>query len=188
MTICNSSFYVAVAISLRARQPLEHLRHWLEQKIDIATISSHGSHLAQLVCGKAASILAEFDSLLSDSWWEVPVAQLECVGEQCKLRVLAFMLVVFYGSGFYWRIVQRVVEYPFRILLMLKSKQTAACPLRREVATEILKMDELHADVNIRKVRALFGTDLRYAARWGTCPMRLWTFILDVCFPNPQNL
>lgn len=118
----------------------------------------------------------DFDKMMDDPWWEKVVA-LAPAADQPILSKLAFKLVCFYAGAFHRRIVYPLQQYPYRIFLLIKSRKTCQCQLRRKIASEMLDMDEACAHINIRKMRAHFRPELRYVVKHGVCPTRLWTFV-----------
>jgi hypothetical protein len=66
----DHAFWLTVSIASLSRQPLNHHHHFVMTKLQRSELESLGNHQAQLCCGKADEIFAQFDHLLvaSDTW------------------------------------------------------------------------------------------------------------------------
>ena len=78
-----------------------------------------------------------------------------------------------HASQYSRRVCESLAEYPFRILLLIKSPQHVQCDLRRTIAEEILSGQSCDLHIVPRKIRRLFRDDLEFAARHGQLGPRL---------------
>eukprot|EP00959_Pyramimonas_sp_CCMP1952_P458439 9476613-Pyramimonas_sp.AAC.1 len=97
---------------------------------------------------------------------------------QKRLTELHWAVVLQNAAGFHRRVEEPVLRYPYRLFLLGKSMPSTDCPLRREVAREMLAPGaDLLLEVNARKVVYLYKACLEEAAGRGTCSSRLWSLL-----------
>ena len=80
------------------------------------------------------------------------------------------------ASAFERRIVAPLQSWPHRFLMLGKSADQVSCTLRRQIARELLETPANDLEINARKMKTTFQTDLLHAAHSG-----LLTGSLRVC-------
>ena len=165
-------FWKIIYMMTLIRPPCSHLSYFLKSQSS-SEVATAGGHLACLATGKAESIAAEFNEILTSSSW-----QSLCVGlgaeDACWLTNLAGQLTIFHAGAFDRRVVQKVLQFPFKLFHLITSQPQIKCVQRQAVARELLAAPGCELDVSTRKIRSFYGEDLRVAATSGYCGLRLW--------------
>lgn len=82
------------------------------------------------------------------------------------------------ASAFSRRILDPLIRFPYRLLLLGKNPDTSVCTCRIQVAKEILETKNL--EINAAKARDLFQADLQFAATQGILKGALRVFIRGI--------
>ena len=137
--ISDSRFWLMIEFAHKARGPLDRMHAWL-QKV-FADASINGYHVRRLVCGKAEALISQIEIELADSdmWWATHIALLP-PDDQIWVTHMNASSMLFYASSFHRRVVAMLLAWPYRMFLMRKAPPDDDCPLRRQIADEVLSL------------------------------------------------
>ena len=167
--IRNVSFFIAIAISYRVKQPLQRMFRFLMKKRS----SGEPQNMAEMVWFKAEEIRDDFKALRNrDKWGSV----LRQVPASCRNEVWAAIQrqVVRTESDYDRRIMARVRAFPCALLMLVKSPANSRCADRERVSNTLLDTPIERLHVTARKIVMLFGDELRTSVARGTLCMRLY--------------
>ena len=163
-------------IASASHEPIKHHINYMHSKASSPFV------FAELSCGKAESIIAEFDVLVEPATWAQTLldsasvallANSDELDELQQLFVVGVELALCSHAGYFRRIVSEVVIFPHRAMRVAHSPADSVCELRRATAKEVLQSKE----ENMIKLKALCNDDLRYAVRTGMCKPMLYSII-----------
>ena len=93
---------------------------------------------------------------------------------------LARAQILLNASAFFRRVCEPLQRFPHRILLMGKNPDRAQCSIRQVVARELLETRPEDLEVNARKIRTQFMSELQVAAQDGLLVGRLRVLVRSV--------
>ena len=165
--IRKATYWLMMHITHLCMSPLSHTLRHLEKKPK----DPNQTALSLLVCGKGATIMAEFQSVLTNtSCWLQHAERCDHIFvEQMHCAVVSMLCVA--AGEFYRRIMLLITEFPLLLLWLPERPPNKYCADRQRVATTLLDR-ELHSlDVTSAKVRRLFAGELKQTKADGTlCP------------------
>ena len=100
--------------------------------------------------------------------------------EASWLTSLIAIEILHCASQYERRIHQATSAYPFKILLLVKSRPTKPCRIRQQIASEILRSDDKKLHHVPRKMKHLYGPDLAVAVESGTLGFRLACALMEI--------
>ena len=114
-----------------------------------------------------------------DAYWR------ECAQglSDCDARFVVLLSraqILLNASCFDRRVLRPLQSWPRRLLLLGKSPDNFQCPLRRQIATELLQTHAEDLEVNARKVRHRYHSELKEASAQGHLTGRLRVAIRSV--------
>lgn len=172
-------FWKVICMMTWIRPPCTHLSHFLKKQFSSSEVAEVGAHMVQLATGKAESIAGEFNSILALSSWQHLCDGLE-IQDARWLTNLAGNLIIYHAAAFDRRIVQKVLQYPFKLFKLIVAKPQVKCGIRQAIARELLELPEEQLDMSTRKIRDFYSADLRIAAEGGHLGLRLWVSLRAV--------
>lgn len=169
--VLNPVFWLTVQVMHKARAPLDHHFAFVRQ-------SNTTNVMAEMVCGKADTILGELSDLVgakAATWCQSLVMAL---GDEefslpsdvglANVLELGATLVFHHHAAYFRRIVQDLKRLPLTLLWFGHSDPTTPCPTRMRLAQRILAENPMTLEANARKLRALCLEDLEVCAHDGT--------------------
>ena len=157
-------------ISHRAKVPLQHLLFAIEKHskrlIGTQALRHEQVHfIALLVWGKATEIANEFNAMTNLNCWNDVLTQAELA--EPKVHNVMFVHL-FHGAAEYdLRIKKPTLQWPARMLLMVKQPAGTYCEIRKTVASEVLGADVHYLEINTLKIRTIFQGELERARDTG---------------------
>lgn len=96
------------------------------------------------------------------------------------LIALTSRLILVHASNFSRRIFEVIQEFPYKILLLLKSKPTTVCETRKAIASEILDTATGQLHIVGQKMKDLYSKDLEHARKTGHLSTWLYMALSEV--------
>ena len=173
-------FWVLMRMSKAAKEPLQHLLHFLEKDV----LDARGStHLSLLVCGKANDMLLEFDALLDDPTWTFgavssPSNPHKLDADQYLCAFVSLVLVS--AAQFDFRITDRVTSFPYLLLWMVYKPADVVCKHRSDICKRLCDAQTWALDLTSAKIRLLFKHELAACAISGIITHKLYDLICEL--------
>ena len=114
-----------------------------------------------------------------DDYWASLASGLEEADSGFFLRLL-FGVLLQQASAFCRRVLEPMQQYPSKLLWLAKERDEIACCERQQVANELLQTPPLKLEINARKCKALFETDLKEASSHGVLKGKLRVFVRGI--------
>ena len=111
-----------------------------------------------------------------------------CNDDQCTKDEKAFLVnfaarvLLFNACGLDRRVCSPFKEFPYRLFLLVKKPKDENCDLRKNIASEILGRKDADLEINTRKIKRRFLSELEVAKLKGTLPSRLFWLIKGISF------
>lgn len=83
------------------------------------------------------------------------------------LAATALKVLLTHASHYCRRVVEVVCEYPYKVLKLVQSSPTRNCPVRQQIASDILSMETSRLHIVARKLKTMFLDELQHAASTG---------------------
>ena len=128
--------------------------------------------LGRLVWGGTSRIIDDFEALLdTSSWAPVLMEHAEDASQAKDVLTVALAAVLRNYSGFDRRVVRRLFQLDFQILLLGKNAPNKCCEERKVVARRLLREENLSSTPG--KIKTLFRKELEEAAMTGKLDYRV---------------
>lgn len=105
--------------------------------------------------------------------WEQNLVTLDDDEDAAWLVQMVFSILLYHASAFSRRVLEPIEKFPFKLLLLAKQPDNAACAVRKQVANEVLCTEDDKLEINARKLKKLFGQELETSSQTGLLTGRL---------------
>ena len=164
----KKGFRVMKLIVRKASGPWQHFYVLLSQK----TNNGKPNALGRLVWGGTSRIIDDFEALLDTSTWAPVLMEHAEDASQAKDMLTAALATVLRNyAGFDRRVVRRLFQLDFQILLLGKHAPNKCCEERKVVARRLLREENLSSTPH--KIKTLFKKELQEAAVTGELDNRV---------------
>ena len=190
-------FKATLVISFTCKRPLRHFFFWGQKQVKLWNDRRSGADvylgptpLSMLVCEYAAQIKSDISKLLapqsiaSEEFWVAlwPHVPTGCRGAANKLIIRVALAL---DGSWEYRVMSKVLSFPWLFLVMLESENHIVCGRRQEVARLFVSMHAselqwtrgLPSDITIT-IHGLFLDDMEYSATTGQMTAALAVVLL----------
>ena len=191
LNVADPRLWILLKVSLRLSSKLDVLQFVLQKyggkkpEQQIGSGDEELGNLAMLMYGRAERTFSAIESLLDKSQWDDIIAFADHVlpDKPEKAQVLIDLgntivrAVIRLLSDYDRRIMRRLASDPCRLLQFAKSDMSAACPMRAQLARQLLEQTaDLHPTA--RALVRFFRKELQVCcSTGGTVPVRLYTLM-----------
>lgn len=179
-TVKDPLFWCAMKILNAIHDPYRHHFNFLKK------IVQGDGHLAQLVCGKADQIFHHYSEMLVlPAFMEtLSLADLSIENQLCLIEFAVDELIC-HSAGYHRRVISELSRFPMSLHWLSHRPAHEHCWQRRWLGNSIASTADKCLELNARKLKKLFGTEVfRHMAETGTCPnpaLFSWGFAFSKC-------
>ena len=176
----GESFWKDVYLHHISFGPLSHLEFYLESQ------AGKPHAIMTLVTSKLDVIARQFEDLLSDgsadrhwgTYLQISTSNLQAdVDKRSEWVADAVHDVLELYSDFSWRVLRESKRFPLKLFWLVLRRPKIICQRRKQVANDLLEIDESLLDNTVLKVRLLFAPEIHEAAETGMLPDLLWDYL-----------
>ena len=178
-TVADEMFWLRMQTLNITREPLEHLRHWLQSTL----VAADARRFVQFVTKEIDIILDEWQALLDGKpalvWKHIVDVCDDLLRQRASADAVLATLNI--AAGYVRRVYLPTMQFPELFVWICASPPTVPCGGRQAMAEDLLGGGVFTLDQTSSKIVKLFARDLEHMRDSGCCSEIVWIVFDHLC-------